>query len=279
VAYGRASLSVTVSPPIAMEIKMLGPSVYISLDEPISLDQTRVADALVAQHPGTPIGMPDLDSSGGKSAMVLSLAGFLVAVMQFDVPLPDGWQMAARRAAIHWPDAETTFRRHRAHYRVSVMGESENRLQASQVITALVGAIVATHRSCSGVLWDLTVANSSQVASEFSRSAFAPYPDFPTGLWVGTHPFRDRGAPRIGVVTSGLRSFIGREVELEAPASQLKSALTTVRALVAYLLQQDRRLLDGDTIGATADERIPVRLRDSRHFKGLPVIAASLGGT
>jgi Domain of unknown function (DUF4261) len=142
-----------------------------------------------------------------------------------------------------------------------------------------VSEVVATHRSCSGVLWDLTVANSSEVAAEFSRSAFAPYPDFPTGLWVGTHPFRDPGASRIGVVTSGLRSFIGREVELEAPDSQLRSALTTVRALVAYLLQQDRRVLDGDTIGATADERILVRLRDSRHFKGLPVIAASLAGT
>jgi Domain of unknown function (DUF4261) len=253
--------------------------VYISLDEPIRLDQTRIADELAARHPGAPIATPDLDGSGGNSAMVLSFGGLLAAVMQFDFPFSDGWQMAASRAAIHWPDAEATFRRHRAHYTVSLIGEGENRLHASRVVTALVGAIVATHRSCSGVLWDLTVANSSQVAAQFSRSAFAPYPDFPTGLWVSTHAFRDPGAPRIGVVTLGLRSFVGRKVELEGPGSDLRSALTTARALVAYLLQNDRRVFDGDTIGISTAERIPVRLRDSQHFKGLPVIAASMAGT
>jgi hypothetical protein len=46
-----------------------------------------------------------------------------------------------------------------------------------------------------------------------------------------------------------------------------------------YLLENDRGVHDGDTIGVTAAERIPVRLLDSRHFKGLPVISASLAGT
>lgn len=258
---------------------MLGPSVDISLDEPISLDQTRIADELAARHPGAPIATPDLDGSGGNSAMVLSFGGLLAAVMQFDYPFSDGWQMAASRAAIHWPDAEATFRRHRAHYTVSLIGEGENRLHASRVVTALVGAIVATHRSCSGVLWDLTVANSAKSLPSSVALPSHPIPIFQLGFGLARTLFRDPGAPRIGVVTLGLRSFVGRAVELEGPGSDLRSALTTARALVAYLLQNDRRVFDGDTIGISTAERIPVRLRDSQHFKGLPVIAASMAGT
>jgi hypothetical protein len=104
---------------------MLGPSVYISLDEPISLDQMRIADELAARHPGAPIATPDLDGSGGNSAMVLSFGGLLAAVMQFDFQFSDGWQMAASRAAIHWPDAEATFRCHRAHYSVSLIDDAK----------------------------------------------------------------------------------------------------------------------------------------------------------
>jgi len=90
--------------------------------------------------------------------------------------------------------------------------------------------------------------------------------------------FRD-SASRVGVVTMGLKDFIGREIELEGPASQLKSVLTTASDLVAYLLQDGIRVRDGDTIGASATERIPVRLLDSRRFQGLPVFAASLPAT
>jgi hypothetical protein len=57
--------------------------------------------------------------------MVLSFGGLLAAVMQFDFPFSDGWQMAASRAATHWPHAEATFRRHRAHYSVSLIDDAK----------------------------------------------------------------------------------------------------------------------------------------------------------
>jgi hypothetical protein len=122
------------------------------------------------------------------------------------------------------------------------------------------------------------VANSSQVFAELSRLAFAPHPDFPTALWVSIHPFRD-SASRVGVVTTGLKDFIGREIELDGPAAQLEFVLTTARGLVAYLLQDGVTMRDGDTIGESASERIPVRLLDSRRFQGLPVYSASLPAT
>jgi hypothetical protein len=90
------------------------------------------------------------------------------------------------------------------------------------------------------------------------------------------HPFQDEGSSRVGVITMGLRNFIGREVQLEGPATQIETVLTSARGLVTYLLQDGVKLRDGDTIGESATERIPVRLLKSRRFEGLPVIAARL---
>jgi hypothetical protein len=250
---------------------MPNPTAFILLDEPTMLDTSRIRDSLAARHPGVPLSIPDSDPA---SAIVLNCAGSVVVVMNIAARLPDGWQQVANRAAMHWPEAEATCARHQAHLIVSVMGESENRVKISQVITAVVGALVATHPSCSAVLWNW-VASSSQTFAELSRSAFAPYPDLPSGLWVSMHPFRD-SVSRVGVVTIGLKDFIGRELELDGPATQFELVLTTASGLVAYLLQDGVTMRDGDTIGASATERIPVRLLDSHRFQGLPVFAASL---
>jgi hypothetical protein len=254
---------------------MSGPGAFVLLDAPTELSPSRISDALAARHPDVPIVIPPRDDGGSTKATLLNISGSIVVLMQFDAPLPDGWQGAASRAMIHWPEAEAVFARHRAHIIVSIMGESENRLWIARVVTAVVGALVASHAKCSAVLWDLTVANSSQVFAELSRSAFAPYPDFPSALWVSTNPFQDPDS-LIVVLTIGLSNFIGREIELEAQASQLEALLTTARGVATYLLQDGVELREGETIGASATERIPVRFMESRRFEGLPVIAARL---
>jgi hypothetical protein len=251
---------------------MPGPTAFVLLDGPIRLDASRIRESLTARHPGVPVSVQN--DSDPASSIELNCAGSAVVVMERAVRLPDGWQQVAHRAAMHWPDAEATCARHRAHLVVFAIGESENRLQIARVVTAVVGALVATNSPCSAVLLNW-VANSSQTFAELSCSAFAPYPDFPSALWVSMHPFRDSPS-RVVVLTMGLKGFIGREIELEGPAAQLELVLTTAHGLVAYLLQDGVTMHDGDTIGESATERIPVRLLDSRRFQGLPVFAASL---
>jgi Domain of unknown function (DUF4261) len=93
---------------------------------------------------------------------------------------------------------------------------------------------------------------------------------------LGQHPFQDPGSPFVGAVTMGLSKFVGREIELEGCASQFKSILTTGRGLITYLLQNDGKVPDGDTIGVTENERISLRFEISCRFTGLTVIAVTL---
>jgi hypothetical protein len=254
---------------------MASSTTFVLLDGPIKLDSSVLFKLLKARHPDQAIAIPP-DDGCNPNATLISVSGTVVAVMQFAAALLDGWQSAASGAALYWPEAEAVFRRHRAHLVVAALGNSDRLLETARVTAAVVGAIVAAYPACTGVLWDLAVANSSQVVGELSTSAFAPYPNLPSSLWVSMHPFRDPGTPRAGVVTTGLRKFIGREIELEGQVSQLKTLLTTAAGLITYLVQNGADIRDGDTIGGSASERIPVRLTESRRFKDLPVIAASL---
>jgi hypothetical protein len=74
----------------------------------------------------------------------------------------------------------------------------------------------------------------------------------------------------------GLNRFAGRELELEAPASQLERLLIMTQRLVVYLMQHGANVHDGDTFGESANERITLHFRDSLRFNGLPIIAAEL---
>lgn len=249
------------------------PSAFIVLDEPTALHALKIYEALRARYPEQVIAGQPPDTDEDTNA-VLSFAGMVVAIMAMDFAIPDGLESAAADAKLHWPEAETVFSRHKAHIIVAVLGEHSSPLQAAQVTTAVVGAVIATHPACSGVLWGLTVANSSQIAAELSSSAFAPYPDYPSALWISMRPFQDEA--RVGVVTMGLQNFVGREIELEGSAAQFENVLNTTQGLVAYLLQDGVEVKDHDTIGASENERILLRFVESQRFRGLPVIAASL---
>jgi hypothetical protein len=254
---------------------MQPPGVHLLLGERENLDMSHVSKILATRHPGAPSAIPDSEP-GRSTAQVFNFAGSVFALMQFDLRLPDGWQAAASRASMHWRDAHAKFERHRGHLNLSVMGEPHDRLQAARALTAVAGALIESCPSCSGVLWDLTVANSSEEFSNRARQALAPYPDYPSALWVSLQPFRDPEPSRIGVVTCGLMKFVGREIELEGTGAQLTSLLGTARGLVTYLLQPGITVRDGDTIGHSAAEHIQLRVIESQRFKGLPVFSARL---
>jgi hypothetical protein len=259
---------------------MSNPAAAVLLDRPISIDIAKLVRALIERHPEVPpdqspvplgdaIAVPD-------STVLLKFAGQIIALIKFDAPLPaHNWQPAARRA-LYWPEAEDVCRRHRAYIVVSVMGEGENTLAVAQAMTAVAGALAATHPACSAVLWSTTAVNSAKVWADYTRRAFAPYPEYPMVLWVSVQGLRDKAKSRTGMITQGLQAFAGREVQIEADQSRAGGLLDNVYGLVAYLLQPGATIGDGDTFGGSAAERISIRHAESLYIPGVPIFAATL---
>jgi hypothetical protein len=245
------------------------PGAFILLHAPTALHLPRISEALSTRHPDVPVVI-----GGDESGALLNFSGLLVLARYFDVPLPPLWDEEFDRAKLHWQEADAVFARHQCHIMISTLGDEVPRLQAARFASAAIGAIIDSHPVCSAVLWDKTVANSAERVSELSRFAFEPCP--PSPLWVDTETFEDERSSTAGVITVGLRAFIGRELELEGPVDQLEQVWVTSADIAAYLLQDGIKVADQDIFHSEDGDSFEVRLLESRRFDGVPVIAGTL---
>ncbi|MEY9186323.1 DUF4261 domain-containing protein [Bradyrhizobium sp. RP6] len=246
---------------------------FILLDSPVTPDMSVVAKILRARHPDL---MTEPNDPGERqvkaSSPLLRCGNQLVAVMPMPSPIPDDAGLWARAATV-WPEGKAVAARHRGHLVVSALGKNERPLVAARVTTAVIGALIAAMPECCGVVWAGRVARPPGLWQEESSRSFAPFPGYPFTLWVDILPFQsDR---KIGAITVGLSTFVGREIEFETAKLTLPVLIDKVAGLSVYLIEHGNVVKDGDTIGASKTERIAVQYRNSQVYSGVPVFSCT----
>ncbi|MBR0709227.1 MULTISPECIES: DUF4261 domain-containing protein [Bradyrhizobium] len=247
----------------------------VLLETPATPDMVALAEALRARHPELPM---EADGGGEGSTRqgspLLRCGNEFVAVMSMPAPIPDDSSLWSR-AATTWPEGKAVAARHRGHLIVSVLGQNQQPLSAARLTTAVIGALIATMPQCCGVVWNGKVARSADLWLDMSIQSFAPFPDYPSALWVDILPFRS--AAGIGAVTMGLSAFAEREIQFETDKLTLATLMSKVDGLAVYLVENGRVVKDGDTFGRDERERFAVRYKNSDQFGGLPVFFCSDG--
>jgi Domain of unknown function (DUF4261) len=256
---------------------MENPGAHVLLDVHTELSETRMSQALVARYPDVPVVV-----GGDETGALLNFSGLAIMVQYFDVPLPPFWSSEIERAKrVRWPEADKVFDRHQAHIMISVvLGEGFSRVRLARAVSAAIGAVIDSHSACSAVLWDKAVIHPAEEAAELSRWAFEE--NLISGqLWVDLDPFEDRRTSTVGVITVGLRNFIGREIEVEGRDEDWDLTQQTAADMAMYALQDGVELKDGETFSNPdfEDVRIPMRFRISPRYDGVPVIAITLPPT
>jgi len=250
------------------------PGAHILLDRPIALNEEKISAALAERYRDIPVMV-----GGDETGVLLNFSGVMVLVSYFDAPLPPLWEAAIERAKrLRWPEADEVFGRHEAHIMISVVhGDEFSRLRLARAVSAAVGAIIDGHPECSALLWDKTVLTPADEAEELSRSAFDP-DDMPGPLWVDLDPFEDERTSTSGIVTMGLRHFIGREIEMEGRHDDWDVLQMTIGGMIYYVLQEGVEIKDGETFSNEdyGDVKVPMNFRISTRYEDLPIIAISL---
>jgi Domain of unknown function (DUF4261) len=249
-----------------------GPCVLILLDRPIRLSPTKMESCFAERHPGIDNAFADHTESGGK---LWRIGKYLFAVMNFDVPIPSGWEPLAIRAKSSWPQAQEACAQHRAHIVLSAFGIQDSKLQTSSHTAAAVDAIVHAYPEAIAVVWGVAVIQPREAYEAVEREVLGEHLPFP--LWIGLHSFYDE-RQNIVAMTIGLNYFIDREIEIEGPAKDASDLHQTMLGLIHYCLTTDSPVKDGDTIGANENERLTLIFRRSV-WTGAPVLALSLPGT
>ena len=244
------------------------------LDEPTAIDMSAAAQAIRDRHPNVPVDVVDTQPSGpgSKESPLLRCNDEFVVVMNVPAALERKPEADAvwRRASIAWPQAIEARDRHRAHLIVATLTEGKAPLAEARILTAVIGGLLDCLPQCSAVMWGPRVARSAADWKAQSRAAFAPYPEYPVLLWIDLLPAQTTTG--VEVLTVGLSSFVGREIEFEAGSVPVREVLNKVAGLAAYLVEHGDVVKDGDTFGGSEAERMTVRHAMSAHLPDLPIL-------
>lgn len=173
-----------------------------------------------------------------------------------------------------WPEALAVCHGHQAHLLVATESDGGDPIDRHLMMTDLTAAIAETVAGVA-IIWQLGA--TIQPRDRFSEMASsAKRNDLPLMLWIG---FRfaqgDDGAVQIG--TNGLKPFGVKEIEGASHHLKPMQMLEKVYDLAHYSLQ-GAVLRDGETVGASAAERIRIHHRPSAWNSAEQVIHLDFDG-
>jgi len=198
------------------------------------------------------------DGEEGSPALTFQIEGSgLAIVMLLPAPVPDGEAESAFEASLSAFRPDASLEPHRAHLMVTLMGLDPERppVEGMQAMTSLLAAVI---ESCDaiGVYWGN--AGATHAADFFRELAVEEELGSRLALWTGVSR---AGEPDGGfsLLSLGMNQFGLPDLYLVARELPGNEALGRFFDLLAYVVQRNEAIPDGDTIGPSDEERIVVR--------------------
>lgn len=211
----------------------------------------------------------DKDKGKGKpeQVMLLRVAGGTAMIGLLDVPLPTGQIDDLCAAAWYWPGACAETAKHRAQLIVSVIGTTLDRLDRSLLLTDLVAAAMEGNDNAIASYW---LASLRPRDMFLKASAGANRANPPVWLWVDFRLSREADKS-VSVSTDGMHAYGLRELEAKGVKRPAREVFDLILGTANYLVAQGPVIKDGDTIGASPELGIVVRLDKSYWREGMDV--------
>jgi Domain of unknown function (DUF4261) len=194
------------------------------------------------------------EAEGDGSTFVFPVPGGQLGVTHIPAKIPPGDLEAPAALAWHWPQASAAVAAHTSH--VICFGSSnelsciELRMLHSQLIAALIERSGAT-----GVY-----VGSSRLIREgaaFLQDVLEASPqDPPLFSWIGLNLTRDDAGAL--AYTTGLGDFELLDLEMSSSTRDAADLLQFISNIAQYEITSGIQIGDGETVGASADEKLRV---------------------
>ena len=197
------------------------------------------------------ITVDEYDASEEKDddALVFEVGDMLAAVSLNNYPIPGGEAEANAENNYMWPDAVKVAKKHSAHIMVAVLGKEENLLEKGKLFTKVVAA-------CCRQKYATGVYTSGVVFEPGFYEGFADMmqnDELPIFNWIWFGLWRDENG--MNGYTYGMDVFGKDEMEVLGTDAEPGDLRDFLASLVSYVLENDVKLQDGETIGFTADDK------------------------
>lgn len=204
------------------------------------------------------------DISGDESTATFDVDGVMVALAIMPAPIPQAELKPLFEYSYLYPNVEQEVPQHTQHAIVSVLG-AETKLEAYKILTKLNASVLRTTETAIGIY-------QGSATLLLPKGLYCDFADFlledslPVVLWIFIgiiHHEQSRS-----LYTYGLKEFGRMEMEIiESPmlASDLHDFILPT---LAYLLDYDVYLKDGETIGFSAEHKIQIQQSEAVYLDG-----------
>jgi hypothetical protein len=246
---------------------------FVLLEQAIMPDPTKIAEAFAFYAaPGQQITEERDEDEEKETPSVYCFAGpgnARLMAMLIPMPIPNGEAEENVRFSLSSFTGGWKLPPYTAHVMVTMMVGEGSPIDTMSVFTAFIAALTATS-SAVGVYWGNAGATHSRdfVLTVAEEKENAPR----LALWSGISIAREKDG-RLSLLSLGMRQ-LGMPDLLLTPKSGMPpgDAIMTVYDLLAYTLSFGQPIPAGNTVGRTADERIPVRYVPSPRDRSVKVM-------
>lgn len=249
--------------------KKVGPFLAVILLEQPGWDPQQLRGDLAADW-GIQVGAENIGQDG--ASLVFDQDGCILSAGLMEAPVPGGEAERMAAANYLWRDAVAAAGRHTAHILVAVLPQGSEPVLPATLLTKLV------YSCCKqpGVLGIYTAGTVHEPAFYTREAELLRQGELPLMDWVyfGLYP----GEQGFCSYTYGLNAFGKTEVEVLDGPTDPGELLGFMSGVVNYVVGYESELHDGETIGFTEGQRLPITLSAGVALPGQTLKIAYTGG-
>lgn len=194
----------------------------------------------------------DCGCDGEEDSLVWNEGGMMAAVSLMEAPVPDGEAEANAANNYMWPEAVETARSHRAHLMVAVLGKDIPLRERGLFFVKIIAAC-CKQETVLGVYTSGTVFQPQFYieGAEMMKSGGLPVLN-----WIYFGLYQTQGG--WNSYTYGMNIFGKDEMEVLDAKDDPQNVRGFLLDMVYYVLEENVTLRDGETIGFSAEQKLPI---------------------
>ena len=188
-----------------------------------------------------------------KDMLVGNIGDIMVAVALMPAPIPNNEAVDNAKTNYRWKDAVKVAEEHEAHILVSLLGEP-NLVDGAKLYTKIISALTK-QENCTGINMLGTVLNPDMYrdfTEYYTENDMFPVENM---IFIGLYGAEDN---KVSAYTYGMEGFGKKEMEILASSESPEDVYYFLQAIADYVITSDVILQDGETIGFTAEQKIPI---------------------
>ena len=206
------------------------------------------------------------DESKDKDMLVGDIDGIMVAVALMPAPIPNNEAVDNAKTNYRWKGAVKIAEEHKAHILVSLLGEPDL-VEGAKLYTKIISALTK-QENCTGINVLGTVLNPDMYrdfTKYYEENNMFPVENM---IFIGLYSSEDE---KINAYTYGMEGFGKKEMEIIGSSQNPEDIYYFLQGVADYVITSDVILQDGETIGFSAEQKIPIS-----QSKGIAVNAVTL---